>query len=127
MDVPSLTGERQAAGALPEMVQLEATEPCPVPAIEIWSASVMMLNCAATATGTVPATIVQVVLVPAPEHAPDQPAKLELDLGVAVKTMVVPAFTLVEQAIGAPEESPQLIASAACEVMAPWPVPPRTN
>ena len=109
------------------MVQLEATEPCPVPAIEIWSASVMRLNCAATATGAVPATIVQVVLVPAPEHAPDQPTKRELDLGVAVKVMWVPALTLVEQATGAPGESPQLIQSAACEVMAPWPVPPRTT
>jgi hypothetical protein len=53
---------------------------------------------------------------PVPVHAPDQPEKVELASGVAVRVTTVPAL------YGSEQSEPQLI-PAGDEVMVPVPVP----
>ena len=71
---------------------------------------------AANPADTLAAAVIVTTQLPVPVHAPDQPVKVELPVGVAVRVTVVPWVKVSEQSV--PQEMP-----AGLEVIVPVPVP----
>lgn len=65
---------------------------------------------------TLAAAVIVTTQLPVPLHAPDQPVKVELPVGVAVRVTTVPWVKVSEQSV--PQEMP-----AGLEVIVPVPVP----
>ena len=94
---------------------VEATVPVPAPAFTTERAK---LPGGENAAVTLRAWSIVTTQVPVPVQAPDQPAKVELPVGVATRVTLVPAATLAEHV-----EPQSMVPGGELEATVPTPVP----